>query len=69
MQCGKKIALASAVLELNLHVFPGHTDSSIFLARLHLQENDRTRATAVLQKALEQDPANTALIELLEKTQ
>ena len=69
MQCVKKIAPAIAVLELNLHVFPWHTDSSIFLARLHLQENDRTRAAAVLQKALAQDPANVVLIELLEKTQ
>lgn len=69
MQCAKKIAPAIAVLELNLHVFPGHADSSIFLARLHLQENDHARAAAVLQKALAQDPANTALIALLEKTQ
>ncbi len=69
MQCVKKTAPAIAVLELNLHVFPGHTDSSICLARLHLQENDRARAAAVLQKALAQDPANAVLIELLEKTQ
>lgn len=68
MQCVKKIAPAIAVLELNLHVFPGHTETSIFLARLHLQENDRARAAAVLQKALAQEPANTTIIALLEKT-
>ena len=40
----KKIGLAIKVLELNVHVFPGHMDSYIYLAKLYLQQGKHAQA-------------------------
>ena len=42
--------LAIDVLELNLVVFPAHLDSYLFLAKIHLQKDDRAGAESVLEK-------------------
>jgi cytochrome c-type biogenesis protein CcmH/NrfG len=65
----KKFDLAIDVLELNLHVFPEHLESFIFLANAHLQKGDRTRAKEILQKALVLAPKSVTIAELLEKAQ
>lgn len=63
----QKRDLAMGVLELNRQVFPEHLDSLIFLAKLYLQQGDRARAEAVLQKALTMAPDNATAAELLEE--
>jgi len=42
--------LAIDVLELNLVVFPAHLDSYLFLAKIHLQKDDRAGAESILEK-------------------
>jgi CubicO group peptidase (beta-lactamase class C family) len=63
----QKFDLAIAVLELNVRVFPDHTDSYFFLAKNHLRKGDRIRAEAVLEKALAVAPGDAAITKLLEK--
>ena len=65
----KKFDLVIDVLELNLHVFPEHLGSLIFLAKAHLQKGDRTRAKEILQKALVLAPKSVTIAELLENAQ
>jgi tetratricopeptide (TPR) repeat protein len=65
----KKIDLAIDVLGLNLHVFPEHMDSYIYLAQLYLQQGGKMQAEETLLKALAIKPDCTAAAELLEKVQ
>ena len=67
LQSVKKLDLAISVLELNLHFFPGHLYSLIFLAKLCLLKDDNAQAKAVLQKVLTLDPKNRSAAQLLEK--
>jgi tetratricopeptide (TPR) repeat protein len=61
----KKLDMAIDVLELNLHVFPEHLDSCIFLAKLYVRKDDRTRAESAIQKVLALDPGNDMAQSLL----
>ena len=61
----KKLDMAIDVLELNLHVFPEHLDSCIFLAKLYVRKDDRTRAESAIQKVLALDPGSDMAQSLL----
>jgi CubicO group peptidase (beta-lactamase class C family) len=63
----KKIDLAMEVLELNIHAFPEHMDSYIYLAKLYLQQGKRAQAEETLLIALAIKPDCAAAVELLEK--
>ena len=63
----KKIGLAIKVLGLNVHAFPGHMDSYIYLAKLHLQQGKHAQAEWTLMKALSIKPDCAAATELLQK--
>ena len=63
----KKIELAIDVLGLNLHAFPEHMDSYIYLAQLYLQQGVKMQAEETLLKALAISPDCAAAAELLEK--
>lgn len=63
----KKIDLAIDIMELNLHVFPQHMDSYLYLAKFQLQNGQRARAEETLMKALAIRPGNAAAAELLER--
>jgi CubicO group peptidase (beta-lactamase class C family) len=65
----KKFQLAIDVLELNLHIFPDHIDSYLFLAKNYLRMNNRAQAGSILQKILALDSGNTVAIDLLEIAQ
>jgi Tfp pilus assembly protein PilF len=65
MMCVKRADLASGVLELNLQVFPDHLDSYLFLAKIQVQQDDRARAQAVLERALAAAPGDAAVAGLL----
>ncbi len=67
MMCVKKIDLAIEVLGLNLHVFPEHLDSYLFLAKIHLQKNDHARAEASLRRALAIQPDRADVLDMLNK--
>jgi hypothetical protein len=54
----KKYDMAIDVLKFNIHVFPEHLDSLIFLAKLYIQKGDRARAETTIQKVLALDPGN-----------
>ncbi len=54
----KKLDMAIDVLEFNIHVFPEHLDSYMFLAKLYMRKGDRTRAESAIQKVLALDPGN-----------
>jgi len=62
----KKFDLAIEMLELNLHVFPEHTESYFFLAKNYLRQGNRARAEAMLQKILEILPGNPVATKMLE---
>jgi CubicO group peptidase (beta-lactamase class C family) len=63
----KKIDLATEVLELNIHAFPGHMGSYLYLAKLYLQQGKRAQAEETLLIALTINPDSIAAAELLEK--
>jgi len=63
----KKITLATEVLGLNIHAFPGHMDSYLYLAKLYLQQGRSAQAEETLLIALTVNPDSIAAAELLEK--
>jgi len=65
----KKIDLAIQVLELNIHAFPEHMDSYLYLAKLYLQQGKRAQVEETLMKALAIKPSCAAAAEMLEKVQ
>jgi len=65
----KKIDLAIEVLELNLHAFPEHMDSYLYLAKLYLQQGRGTQAEETLVRALTSKPDYVAAVELLQRVQ
>jgi CubicO group peptidase (beta-lactamase class C family) len=67
LRSAKKIGLAIKVLELNVHAFPGHMDSYIYLAKLYLQQGKHAQAEETLMKALSIKPDCAAAAELLQK--
>ncbi len=54
----KKVDLAIQVLELNMHVFPGHVGSYIEQAKLYLKKGDRSQFEECLSKARAIAPEN-----------
>lgn len=67
MMSVKKIDLAIEVLGLNIHAFPDHLDSYLYLARLHLQKGKNAQAEELLRKALSIQPENNSALDLLDK--
>jgi Tfp pilus assembly protein PilF len=65
----KKVDLAIDLLKLNLHAFPDHLDSYLYLARLFQSKGDYTQAECHLRNALAIEPGNCDALELLEKVQ
>jgi CubicO group peptidase (beta-lactamase class C family) len=63
----KKIDLSIEVLKLNLHAFPNHVDTYIFLARLYLRKGQPSQAEEAVRRALSIEPENMEAINLLEK--
>jgi len=59
--------LASDVLRLNIHAFPEHAYSHVYLANVYLQLGQMGRAEESLLKALAIDPGDTAATALLER--
>ncbi|MRR32251.1 tetratricopeptide repeat protein, partial [bacterium] len=67
MMSVKNIDLAIDVMTLNIRAFPEHIESYTYLANLYLQRGDPQQARVTLLKALEKEPGNTAVADLLEK--
>jgi CubicO group peptidase (beta-lactamase class C family) len=63
----KKITLATEVLGLNIHAFPEHMDSYLYLAKLYLQQGRSAQAEETLLKAFSIKSDCAAVAELLEK--
>ncbi len=63
----KKVDLAIDVLELNIHVFPEHLGSLVFLAKLYIRQGQRVQAEERLQKALSIKPDSMYLAGLLDE--
>ncbi len=62
-----KSSLAIEVLKLNLHAFPDHLGSYLFLARLLLQQAEHAQAEEFLRKAQAISPLNPTVSDLLEQ--
>ena len=65
MMSVKKFDLAKDVLELNLHVFPEHLDSYIFLAKVYIRLENRDQAEVILRKAQSISPGNPTVTGML----
>lgn len=68
ISAGKR-SLAIDVLKLNLHAFPNHLDSYLFLARLLFQQADHAQAEEFLNKAMKINPDHPTVLDLLEQVQ
>jgi len=63
----QKFDLAIDVLELNLHVFPEHLDSYLFLAKNYLRKGDHAQAEGALRRALAIQPDRADVLDMLNR--
>jgi CubicO group peptidase (beta-lactamase class C family) len=66
LQSVRKFALAADVLKLNLHVFPGHCDSELLLAKMYLELGQPDLAVECLRNVVALQPDNTRAAELIQ---